>query len=286
MQKVLSVVRQYFQKFAGLMKLDWKQQTVVITGAYGGLGQALVQTLSAKGAQLILVGRNASKLTALKNSVDEQVLTLVGDVSNQQTTEKLAAVLTEHQSEQRMLINNAAISHAGFLANQSSEDIIQSMQVNLIAPILLTKQLLPWLKQARQAQVINIGSSFGGIGYPGFSSYCASKFGLRGFTQALSRELSGSSVTASYLAPRAMSTGINSSAVDAMNKQLGHAVDEPVDIAARLIKSIEKQTSEQFYGWPEKLFVKLNALLPSVVSKAIKKDQSTIQTLLNNEVKS
>ncbi len=268
------------------MKLDWKQKTVVITGAYGGLGQALVQALSAKGAQLVLVGRCASKLAALKTSVDGPVTTLVGDVSDQQTVEKLAALLNEHHSEQHMLINNAAISHAGFLVNQSSQDIIQSLQVNLIAPILLTKQLLPWLKQAKQGQVINIGSSFGGIGYPGFSSYCASKFGLRGFTQALNRELSGSTVSASYLAPRAMSTSINSSAVNKMNKQLGHAVDEPVKIAAALIKSIEKQTSEQFYGWPEKLFVKLNAWLPSVVSKAIKKDQSTIQTLLNNEVKS
>ena len=268
------------------MKLDWTQQTVVITGAYGGLGLALAHELSTKGAKLLLLGRNASKLKALKASLAGPVTTLVGDVSDQQCVEKLLSLLTAHQSEQHMLINNAAISHAGFLVNQSNADIIQSMQVNLLAPILLSKQLLPWLKQAKQGYVINIGSSFGGIGYPGFSSYCASKFGLRGFTQAFNRELSDSAVSASYLAPRAMSTSINSSAVNSMNEQLGHAVDEPVKIAAALIKSIEKNKSEQFFGWPEKLFVKVNALFPRMVSKAIKKDQPTIQSLLNNEVKS
>ena len=267
------------------MKLDWTQQTIVLTGAYGGLGQALAKQLNALGAQLILLGRNPAKLAELKIQLHASVMTVEGDVSDPVTTNNLLQVLQTHHSHQHLLINNAALSHVGFLQNQSATQLKQMLDINLLAPMLMTQKLLPWLKQATTAQVINVGSSFGGIGYPGFSGYCASKFGLRGFSQALKRELSTTQVSVSYLAPRAMSTAINSSAVDAMNKQLGNAVDNPQLVAQQIIKSISKRQTEKFYGWPEKLFVKINALLPSVVSKAIKKDQSTIQTMLNDEVK-
>ena len=268
------------------MKFNWEQQTVVLTGAYGGLGRALSDELDGKGAHLLLIGRNEEKLNVLKSSLSNRVTAVVGDVSSQESTQQIARLLSDHNSEQHMLINNAAISHPGFLMNQSVAEIKQLMDVNLLAPILLTQQLLPWLKQARRAQIINVCSSFGGIGYPGFSTYCASKFGLRGFSQALNRELSDTQITASYLAPRAMSTGINTSAVDRLNEQLGNAVDEPQNIAQQLIKAIEKKQTEKFFGWPEKMFVKINALLPGMVSKIVKKDQPTIQSLLNDEVKS
>ena len=267
------------------MSITWQQQTIVLTGAYGGLGQALAKSLSDLGAHLILVGRNEVKLNDLKKQLSAEVITVVGDVSDPTTTEKLNSILNNQHSEQHMLINNAALSHVGFLHQQSATQLQQMLDINLLAPMLMTQQLLPWLKQAKQAQIINVGSSFGGIGYPGFSGYCASKFGLRGFTQALNRELADSQVNAFYLAPRAMSTGINSTQVDELNNQLGNAIDDPQIIAKQIIKAIEKNQTEKFFGWPEKLFVRINALLPNVVSKAIKKDQSTIQTLLNNEVK-
>jgi short-subunit dehydrogenase len=267
------------------MKIAWQQQTVVLTGAYGGLGKALACCLNDLGARLILVGRNEDKLNELTKQLSAEVITVVGDVSEPSTSEKLNDLLKNQQSAQHMLINNAALSHAGFLQQQSAAQLKQMIDINLLAPMLMTQQLLPWLKQAKQAQIINVGSSFGGIGYPGFSGYCASKFGLRGFTQALNRELSDSQVKAFYLAPRAMSTGINSTQVNELNAQLGNAIDDPSEIAKQIIKAIEKNQTEKFFGWPEKLFVRINALLPSVVSKAIKKDHSAIQTLLNNEVK-
>jgi len=268
------------------MKIDWKQQTIVLTGAYGGFGQALAEELSHLGACLILIGRNETKLKALQAKLKSPTDTLVGDVSESETIEKLLSILLHKQSSQHMLINNAGLSNAGFLQQQPTAQIKHMVDVNLLAPMLMTQQLLPWLKQATQAQIINVGSSFGGIGYPGFSGYCATKFGLRGFTQAINRELADTQVKAFYLAPRAMSTGINSSKVDELNQKLGNAVDEPQVIAKQFIKSIEKNQTEKFFGWPEKLFVRINALFPKVVSKAIKKDQATIQTLLNNEVKS
>ncbi|MCB1583909.1 MAG: SDR family oxidoreductase [Xanthomonadales bacterium] len=268
------------------MNINWEQQTVVLTGAYGGLGRELAQLIHQKGAKLILFGRNEQRLLDLQHQLGANVDVFVGDVSDAENNQLLMQSLQNEASPQRMLINNAAISQTGFLQNQSATEIKRVLDVNLLSPILLSQQLLPWLKHAKSAQIINIGSSFGAIGYPGFSSYCASKFGLRGFTQALGRELSDTVVRTQYLAPRAMATGINSAAVDDLNQQLKNTVDEPAQVAQQILKAIEKNQSEKFFGWPEKLFTKINALLPNVVSKAIRKDQSTIKSFLNNEVKS
>ncbi len=268
------------------MSIDWEQLTVVLTGAYGGLGSELAHLIYQKGAKLILVGRNEQRLLDMQKRLGGNVEVFVGDVSDSENNQLLLHKLQSMPSRQRMLINNAAISQTGFLQNQTASEIKRVLDVNLLAPMLLSQQLLPWLKHAQSARIINIGSSFGAIGYPGFSSYCASKFGLRGFTQALGRELTDTTVRTQYLAPRAMATGINSDAVNHLNHQLKNAVDKPATVARQILKAIEKNQAEKFFGWPEKLFTKINALLPNVVSKAIRKDQSTIKSLLNNEVKS
>lgn len=267
-----------------MMKINWQNQTAVITGAYGGLGTELARILKQKGADLVLLGRDEEKLNTLQTELGAGVEIVVGDICADQTSDSLLKVLNQHHNQQHMLINNAATSQAAFLQNQSPSAIRNQLEINLIAPMVITNKLLPWLKQADQAHVVNIGSSFGGIGYPGFSSYCASKFGLHGFTQALNREWSDTHVNAHYLAPRAMSTQINSSAVDRLNAKLGNSVDRPGAIAQQIIRTIEKQQTEKFFGWPEKFFIKINALFPNLVSKAISKDQSTIKTLLNEEV--
>ncbi len=261
------------------MSLDWQQQTVIITGAYGGLGQHLCKNLSQRGAHLILTGRNIGKLQQLKQNLKKCTI-VVGDVNATRFQTDLLATVIKHKSNSHMLINNAGISTAAFLSQQSNEEIKAQLDINLLAPIMLSQALMSWLKSAKSGRIINIGSTFGAIGYPGFSTYCASKFGLRGFSQALNRELSDTSVSVHYLAPRAIATSINSDQVNDLNKKLKNAVDKAEDIVPQIIKSIEKNHSEKFFGFPEKLFAKINALLPSVVSNAINKDHKTIKQTL------
>ncbi len=261
--------------------MNWHNCTAIITGAYGGLGKALSLELSSRGCALILVGRDAEKLQAMVDWLPGQALWLDGDVSDPALGPRLLSLVQQNNNRTHVLINNAAVSASGFLPHLPAERLQQLMQVNLLAPMLLTQALLPWLKSAARGRVINIGSTFGAIGYPGFSAYCASKFGLRGFTQALNRELTGTAVRAAYLAPRAMQTAINSDAVTRMNSRLGNTMDRPEDIAPRVIKAIEKDRREVFFGWPEKLFCKVNALLPGAVDKAIGKDHAVIHQQLH-----
>lgn len=261
----------------------WSESTVVITGATGGLGRALVERFNAAGAELILQGRNESVLAQMIDDLDKLSGIVCGDLTDPAVLANLQKSAEQATGRHRVLINNAAISTPGFLNQQSDQVLIKTIEVNLTVPILLSRHLLPWLSGGEQGRIVNIGSSFGGIGYPGFSSYCAAKFGLLGFSQALHRELCEEDIAVHYLAPRAMNTQINTASVKAMNKQLKNKDDKPEDIAAAIIRAIEKNQQQRFFGWPEKLFVKINSLLPGFVSRSINRDLPVIQQHLNQE---
>ena len=124
---------------------------------------------------------------------------------------------------------------------------------------------------------VNLGSTFGSIGYPGFSAYCASKFALRGFSEALRRELADTRVKVLYFAPRATRTSMNAANVVAMNDELHQAMDEPQEVAQQLLQAIRREDDEHYLGWPEKFFVRLNSLLPRVVDQALRKQLPIIQ---------
>jgi len=140
--------------------------------------------------------------------------------------------------------------------------------------------MLPLLKTRAQAAIVNIGSTFGSIGHPGFASYCASKFGLRGFTEALRREVSDTNIQVFYIAPRAVQTDMNSAAVVQLNRELGNTMGEPAVVVDALLRLLTKNAGgDYFLGWPEKLFVRLNGLLPKVVDGALSKQLTTIKRL-------
>jgi short-subunit dehydrogenase len=179
-----------------------------------------------------------------------------------------------------LLINNAGISQFKSFMNQSDKEITQLMLTNLISPMLLCKQLLPLLKK-EPSQIINIGSIFGYLGFPGFSSYCASKFGLRGFSQSLRRELSDSPVSVRYFAPRATKTSINSDQVMQMNAELKTDADTPDKVAKEFIKFLGGNAWEKKLGFKESFFVFMNQIFPGVPDKAIQKQLPIINKYLN-----
>jgi short-subunit dehydrogenase len=118
---------------------------------------------------------------------------------------------------------------------------------------------------------------FGSLGYPGFAAYSASKFAMRGFTEALRRELADSSIRVHYFAPRATRTGMNASAVERMNAELKVAMDLPGPVAAAACDVLEAGRTSAVFGWPEKLFVRINALLPGVVDGSLRNQLPVIR---------
>jgi len=253
----------------------------VLTGATGGIGRAIALQLAPKCSSLILMGRDIQKLETLKHELSNlavNVQIVSGDLCEDSTTVRLmVAVLT--QQGINLLINNAGMGLFKSFEEQTDKDITELMLTNLISPMLLCKQLLPHLKN-EPSQIINIGSTFGYLGFPGFSTYCASKFGLRGFSQSLRRELSDTAVSVRYFAPRATKTSINSDQVMQMNAELKTDSDTPDLVAREFMKFLSGKAWEKKLGFKESFFVLMNNLFPGVPDKAIQGQLSIINKYL------
>jgi short-subunit dehydrogenase len=247
---------------------------VLLTGAGGGIGGAIAKRLYTAGANLILVGRDKSKLLSVcirNNFLPDRVVRIAADLTDQQGREKIVSTCSALPEPVSILVNNAGISDFNFLDDQDEQIIIDLVNTNLVSPILLTRRLMPILRNANQPVIVNIGSTFGSIGYPGFATYSASKFGLRGFSEALRRELSSSTIKVCYIAPRATQTAINSDQVNKMNTALGTQMDDVNSVAEQILEALLTRKAEAYIGWPEKLFVKINQIFPKIVDNSILK---------------
>ena len=249
-------------------------KTVLLTGAAGGIGEAMAQNLAADGAELILVGRQADRLQALCDELPGPAhRTVVADVS---AAEGRASIVQACAGKLDLLINNAGVNYFGLLEQQDDAVLQQMLAVNVLAPMCLTRDLLPLLRE-RCGGVVNVGSGFGSIGFAGYCGYSASKFALRGFSEALRRETAGSGVRVQYLAPRAVSTSMNPPEVVAMNEELGNAMDSPQQVADELMKLLRSGRPVRQMGRPERFFARINALLPAVVDSALQKQLAVIR---------
>jgi short-subunit dehydrogenase len=253
---------------------------VLVTGGAGGIGRALARELLDAGANVLLVGRSAPALADAARTLGGEarhVDALVADLTSAADRSRLVAYASTWNGGIDVLVNNAGISHFGLFGDTAAERIEETLAVNLLAPMLLARELLAALAQRPQAAIVNVGSVFGAIGYPGNAAYSAAKFGLRGFSEALRRELADSTVRVLHVAPRATRTAINSRAVEALNLELGVATDAPEAVAAWIRERIELELVDGTLGWPERLFVKLNALLPRLVDGALRKQLPAVQ---------
>lgn len=244
---------------------------VLLTGATGGIGQAVADVLLAAGASLLLTGRSPARLSALARELrrrrglsSARVEWCVADLSQPPTwTQAHGLVPVAADWGVNVVVHAAGVPAFGRLEDQSAEQVAASLQTNLLAPLLLTRALLPHLRTRTQAQVIFVGSALGRIGLPGFSVYSAAKFGLRGAAEALRRELRDSPVQVQYLGPRSTRTAFNDPAVAAYNAATGTSSDPPQRVADALLALLQDEAAERHIGWPERLAVRLNGLVPT-----------------------
>ncbi len=260
---------------------------LVLTGATGGIGRCLAFALAPSCSAMLLIGRSAEKLAELRRQLQAahpalMIVCLAADLCSEDGRNRLVQVAGAFPGGVNLLVNNAGISDFARFNRQSEERIETLIATNLTVPILLCRRLLPLLLAQERAQIINVGSVFGDLGYPGFASYCASKFGLRGFTQALRRELSDSAVAVRYFAPRATRTDLNSAGVEAMNAELGTKSDEPTAVAEVFLEFLAGQRAECILGWPEQFYVFVNRLFARITDSAIGKQLPVIRRHLPN----
>jgi len=252
---------------------------ILITGAGGGIGGAIARQLAARGASLILVDRDAErgeKLAAELRAAGAKALVLSGDLGEAGVPARLVADAIRLAGGIDILINCAGVQNFGFFADEAAADTTTLFKVNTIAPINLINAVLPHLLAKKRGQIVNVGSIFGSIGFPCFASYSASKFALRGFSEALRRELrgggvGGTGIGVTYVAPRFTKTPFNRNVVARMADALKMNQDEPENVAASIINAIEHDRLDRYLGWPEKLFVRINSIFPRLVDSSLMK---------------
>ncbi len=253
--------------------MQLQDRCILLTGATGGIGRAAALQLAARGARLWLSGRREAELQELAAQIRREggrAEVLVADLTERGAARDLIARLRSLEPRLDIVINCAGAMHFGYFESTPPEAIEQLWRTNVLAPMQLVQAALPVLRQGG-GLVVNVGSIFGSIAFPCFATYSSTKFALRGFSEGLRRELSGSGVDVLYFAPRYTRTALNSGAVSDMASALAMNQDEPDTVAAALVEAIERNRKERYLGWPEKLFVRINAWFPRLVDAALRK---------------
>jgi short-subunit dehydrogenase len=211
--------------------------TVLLTGATGGIGQAIARALAARGAKLILTGRRADVLEPLAAELDARALAV--DLSSAEDVDRLAG----EAGDVDILLANAALPAAGTLDSFSIEEIDRALDVNLRAPIVLSHALAPGMVERGRGHLLFVSSLSGKAATPGSGIYSASKYGLRGFASALRADLRSSGVGVSTVFPGFIrDAGMFAEA--GVELPSGVGTRTPEDVARAVVSAIERNRGE------------------------------------------
>lgn len=216
---------------------DLSGKKALVTGASGGIGEAIARMLHAQGASVGLHGTREEKLQALASELGERTVVLPANLSNLDEASQLGKTAEEKLEGVDILVNNAGITRDGLFARMSNEDWDDVMRVNLSAVFRLTKEIAYPMMRRKGGRIINITSIVGVTGNPGQANYCASKAGMIGFTKSLAQEIASRGVTVNCIAPgfiaSAMTEKLNDKQKDAIMSAIPmKKMGEGDDIAA------------------------------------------------------
>lgn len=196
----------------------FKGSVAVVTGAGSGIGRALAQELASYGAQLALADLNSATLEETRNLLGSvQAKTYSVDVSDASAVDALAQNVEKDFGRASLLINNAGVALFGTFDELTLKEFDWLFRINFWGVVHGCKFFLPLLKREPDAHIVNISSVFGLIAPPGQSAYSASKFAVRGFTQALAGELQGTGIHTTCVHPGGIRTNIAANARAGMN---------------------------------------------------------------------
>jgi 3-oxoacyl-[acyl-carrier protein] reductase len=186
-----------------------KDKVVVITGAAGGIGRKLAALLAGRGARLVLTDIRKDKLEELEKAIEAKgfgVRIVEHDVTRPESWDALVSRVLQAFGRIDVLINNAGVVQPGAAWKISQEKVEQQLKVNLLGTIYGCRAVLRVMKMQNFGKIVNIASLAGIVPMPGEAVYCATKFGIRGYSLSLAAELQGTPVGISVVLPDSVDT--------------------------------------------------------------------------------
>jgi short-subunit dehydrogenase len=235
-------------------------RVAVVTGAASGIGAALAHELAARGAQLALADIDEQRLQALAATLPASAgaSTSVLDVADGDACRDFAVFVERTHGGAHILINNAGVALHGDFEQLSEAEFDWLVGVNFQGVVRMTRAFLPLLRRANAAHIVNVSSLFGLIAPAGQTAYAASKFAVRGFSDALRHELQGSSVGVTTVHPGGVRTNIARSAlqraanVNDRDRRLARAermlTMAPEKAAATIVSAVERRKPRVLLG--------------------------------------
>jgi short-subunit dehydrogenase len=259
--------------------------TAVVTGAASGIGEALAHALAARGSNLILLDKDADRLEAVEKAIRGRFSTpavsgYVVDLADAEATQDVARTLLTEHPDITLVVNNAGVALGGRFDQVTLEEFQWVMDINFRATVQVTHLLLPALKAAPGSHLVNMSSVFGLIGPAGQAAYAASKFAVRGFTEAIRHELVTDGVGVTSVHPGGIRTRIAESArvgggVPEAERVAGQAEWErlltiaPTKAAAVIMEGIEHRRPRVLIGWSAKIPDLLARLVPGSYGRVL-----------------
>ena len=186
---------------------DFTGRVAIVTGAARGLGRAAAARLHELGAAVAVNVRDRERAQSVAESIGERAFAVPGDIAAPGVPEEIVRLTRERFGRVDILVNNAAFARSTRFPELSAEEFREALEVNLTAPFLLTKAVLPIMKAQRYGRIVNISSSAGRtVSTLGGAHYTASKAGLLGLTRAAAKELGQFGITVNAVCPGMIDT--------------------------------------------------------------------------------
>ncbi|MBX3434594.1 MAG: SDR family NAD(P)-dependent oxidoreductase [Pirellulales bacterium] len=247
-----------------------RDRRTVVTGASRGIGRELALALARRHTRMVLVARSAEPLertVAECRDLGAAVESVVGDVTDPWTRDAIRFAVQERWGGLDLLVNNAGVSAHGAFAGGDEATFRRVMDVNLFAPAELTRLLLPFMGPG--GAIVNVSSILGHRAAPFNSEYSASKFALRGWSEALRAELSGRQIDVLLASPGTTDTEFFNHLV-AKRAEMPWKQSKglpPAVVAEQIVRGVERGRREVFPNWRGGALVFANRLFPGAVDR-------------------
>ncbi len=226
----------------------FKDKTVIITGGSEGVGAAAARMFAEAGANLMLVARNKKTLDAMAESLRDKTRVEIFpmDVSDEEACVDLFKKTQFEFGRIDVLVNNAGYHARGLVKDVPANDLGRIIDVNLKAPIVLSRLAIPFMDEAGGGTIINVASLHGRLASVGATTYSASKFGLRIFSLALHEELKDSGVKVAVVSPGPVDTGfIMNNLDDSADIVFSQPISSAEDVAQAILDLCGNNVREQ-----------------------------------------